>query len=212
MHYTVYKTTNNIDGKVYIGCHKTKDINDGYMGSGKYLKRAMEKHGLENFTKEILFNFDNSKEMFDKEKELVTLDFISETNTYNLKMGGMGGWDHENYDSEKQRKKCLKGNERQRWLAENDPEWKKRRAENSSKTFKRLHAEGKIRYDTFTGKTHTAEARKKIGAATSKCQTGSGNSQYGTMCIHNPTLKQNRRIKRTEKLPEGWVKGAKYKW
>lgn len=57
MHYLIYKVTNNINGKIYIGCHKTEDIEDSYMGSGKYLKRAIEKNGLENFTKEILYDF-----------------------------------------------------------------------------------------------------------------------------------------------------------
>ena len=52
--YIVYKITNQINGKFYIGVHATSDVNDGYMGSGKYLKRAQNKHGIENFTKEIL--------------------------------------------------------------------------------------------------------------------------------------------------------------
>lgn len=43
MFYTVYKITNQIDGKIYIGSHKTLDLNDSYMGSGKYLRHAQEK-------------------------------------------------------------------------------------------------------------------------------------------------------------------------
>jgi len=66
------------------------------MGSGKYLKRAINKHGLESFDKELLFVFDNPGEMFAKEAELVNEDFLAEENTYNLRVGGMGGWDHVN--------------------------------------------------------------------------------------------------------------------
>ena len=86
MHYTIYKITNKINGKTYIGKHQTTDLNDGYMGSGKLLKKVIEKYGLENFTKEILFDFNNEAEMNSKEAELVV---VSEE-TYNLCPGGHG--------------------------------------------------------------------------------------------------------------------------
>lgn len=92
MFYTVYKTINIVNGRFYIGKHKTKDINDSYLGSGKLLKQAIKKYGKQSFRKEILFVFDNEDEMNNKERELVTLSESS----YNLCEGGNGGFGYIN--------------------------------------------------------------------------------------------------------------------
>ena len=62
-HYLVYKTTNLVNGKIYIGQHQTYDLNDGYLGSGILLRRAIEKYGEENFKREILFECSSVEEM-----------------------------------------------------------------------------------------------------------------------------------------------------
>ena len=96
MHYIIYKTTNKINGKIYIGKHQTKDLNDRYMGSGKHFRHAIAKYGIENFTKEILFQFDSEDEMNSKEAELVTEEFCLREDTYNICVGGKGGFGYIN--------------------------------------------------------------------------------------------------------------------
>ena len=92
--YTVYKVTNNINNKTYIGVHKTDIINDSYMGSGIAIKNAILKYGKENFTKEILLVTEDKHQAYSFEKEL-TLNF-NEGNNYNMKLGGVGGFTPEN--------------------------------------------------------------------------------------------------------------------
>lgn len=91
MKYTIYQITNTLNGKIYIGKHQTKNINDGYFGSGVALRNAVKKYGKEHFVKEILFVFDSEKEMNAKERELITEEFVNRADTYNLGVGGEGG-------------------------------------------------------------------------------------------------------------------------
>jgi len=96
MFYYLYQIRNNVNGKIYIGVHKTNDLNDGYMGSGKRLHDAYKHHGIENFTKTILEEFNNSDEMYAREKQIVTEEFLNRNDTYNLRRGGTGGFDFIN--------------------------------------------------------------------------------------------------------------------
>ena len=92
MHYLIYKITNKINGKFYIGKHKTSKIDDAYFGSGKHLKNAIEKYGAQNFVFEILIDLNNYEEMTLLERMVVNEDFISRCDTYNEHLGGDGGF------------------------------------------------------------------------------------------------------------------------
>lgn len=94
MYFTVYKTTNLLNGKFYVGMHKTSNIDDEYLGSGKVLLNAIKKYGKENFKKEVLFVFDNEEDMKEKEKEIVTEEFLKNNDVYNLCEGGKGGFSY----------------------------------------------------------------------------------------------------------------------
>lgn len=86
-HY-FYKITNVVNNKFYYGVHNTTDIDDGYMGSGYALKKAIVKYGIENFKKEIIKFFDTEEDAFLYEKEIVNENLIKDENCYNIQLGG----------------------------------------------------------------------------------------------------------------------------
>ena len=217
MFYTVYKITNLVNEKIYVGVHKTKDLNDEYMGSGNLIKKAIEKYEIENFKKEYISIFDNAEDMFKMESELVNEDFLERTDVYNLKSGGFGGWDYVNKYGNPNRTfsmDCiLKGVESRKWLFENDEDWLKRLKKTISIAVNEYYLNGGI--NGFSGKRHTEETKRKMGEANSKHQSGKGNSQYGTMWIYNLELKENKKIKKDEFSSweqDGCLKGRKMKF
>lgn len=152
MYYTIYKITNLTNNYMYVGYHATNNLEDDYAGSGKIIKHAIQKYGLENFKKEILYVFPSKQEALLKEREIVNENFIKREDTYNIKLGGEGGWDH----------------------TYNDPKTSNKRKEAIKESFKNGISNGwqlskeqriKIGKSAFKGKTHTKEARKKIGDA-----------------------------------------------
>lgn len=201
MFYTIYKITNVINGKVYIGKHQTNNIDDGYMGSGKLIQRAIEKYGVENFEKEIIFKFSTENEMNDKEAELVTEEFCNREDTYNLCPGGHGGFGYiranklnvspftENKILHK--KAASKGARTTLNLLKND-----------STVRDRWLSSLKDRSPPFKGKSHTEETKAKMKKPKNQ---GSRNSQFGTMWITNGT--ESKKIKKVDVIPEGWYKG-----
>lgn len=92
--YTVYRITNRLNGKYYIGVHKTGYPNDSYFGSGLAILAAIKKYGKQNFVKAVLFVFDNAEDAYNKEIEL-TNDF-HKFDTYNMRRGGVGGFTRDN--------------------------------------------------------------------------------------------------------------------
>ena len=228
MHYTIYKVTNQINGKFYIGSHKTKDLNDKYMGSGKYLKHAQEKYGMENFKKEILFVFDTPEEMYAKEAEIVNADFLAEENTYNLKIGGFGGFDYLNdpsryknptHSPEHTKRAGLKFAAR----LKEDKEFALLLSEKRSSEIKKQYSDG-LRENVFNAEfnkemqkraqTDTAKLKRAMTMSERNFQQGKNNSQFGTTWIWHELI-GNKKINKTlltEYIEQGWVKTYKPKF
>ena len=86
----IYKTTNLINNKIYIGQDKNNDPN--YLGSGDLIKRAIKKYGRENFLKEILCICNTIDELNDKERFYINkYSSINKKIGYNIAVGGTNG-------------------------------------------------------------------------------------------------------------------------
>jgi hypothetical protein len=220
-HY-VYCIENLINKKVYVGKHSTDDMNDGYMGSGKLISRAIKKYSLENFRKYILVICESEEQACFFEKEIVNEEFVKDKNTYNLVLGGRGSWYRANqlFTSEDRRRNGSIGGKIFSNKIKSDPIMKELFSEKITKslisrwkneTYREKHRLDRI----WTGKRHTEEAKRKIGKANSVHQTGQGNSQFGTVWINNPLLKMSKKVKKDELeswLEKGWIKGRRCKW
>jgi hypothetical protein len=89
----IYKTTNLINGKIYVGQHVQHDTSefDGYLGSGLLIKYSINKYGKENFIREIIEVLSNPELL--NEREIFWIDQLSATDLsigYNLTKGGDG--------------------------------------------------------------------------------------------------------------------------
>lgn len=202
MFYTVYKTTNKINGKFYIGCHKTEDLDDEYMGSGTILKRAFKKYGIKNFEKQILHVFDSAEEMFQKEKELV---YIGEE-TYNIKEGGSGGWDYINKFNLRPTKNQQIENGKKGYaivMAKYSKEYMDQRRKENAKAASKKNFGNKY----WLGKKHKKDTKQKMREKAA-LRIGEKNSSYGSCWIFNEI--ENKKIKKDsldEWLKLGYKKG-----
>lgn len=220
MFYTIYQTTNKINGKIYVGKHKTSNLEDGYIGSGLLLWRAIDKYGIENFEKKILFFCESEDAMNAKEAEIVDEDFVARTDTYNIALGGSGGWYHCNGELTHNNKH---NHRRVGFLQYMDKginpwkEWWNNASDEEIKEWCLKVSKGvKKHIDEFgswwVGKHHKESTKEKMRAykAAFHPQAGSKNSQYGHHWWKDPNDKtKSLSIKEGDPVPEGWIRG---KW
>jgi group I intron endonuclease len=204
-YHFVYKTTNLLNNKFYVGMHSTTNLNDGYIGSGTNLRFAIRKYGPNNFKFEILEWCINREELIKREKEIINENFLNDPNCYNLKPGGTGGFNNPTHQY-----KCSKAaGIKHREMLKSDPNYRKKISLSRIASNEKNHKNGKLKsiQDSYSwlGKKHNEETKKKIGEKNSISQKGNKNSQFGTKWITNGY--ENKKIKKTEPLPLNWVYG-----
>lgn len=220
MFYYVYKITNQINGKFYIGAHSTKNLDDGYMGSGKRIKYAIEKYGIENFNKEILKFYDTKVEMYLAEKELVELG----NHSYNLVEGG-GGIDPLNskmFDNSAHKIDHINKMNAARKEKMDDVFFRKQYSKKMSESIKnsekanlklvhKLIKEGKLspkEYGLFTkGSKHSDSTKKKIKESTTgKINLGNGYSNKPVYDEFGNLFESRRKLAAFYKINEETVR------
>lgn len=163
----IYKTTNLINRKIYIGQHITDNLEDNYIGCGldnpnyiagtSIFQRAVKKYGFENFRREILEFVEKVEELSEREKF-----WIREHNSmnleigYNMTKGGDGGDTFTNNPNKELIRKRF--SEIQRNQSE---ETKKKRAD-SHRGMKRPEETGKKISIANKDRVITTETRLKI--------------------------------------------------
>lgn len=118
MLHLLYKITNIVNERFYVGIHSTKNRDDGYFGSGKRIKNEILKYGIQNFDKEIIAEFPNREELLLAEMELVDEELLANPKCLNLKCGGEGGWEFVNINNLNSRKGAKVSEETKKKLSE----------------------------------------------------------------------------------------------
>ena len=201
--YCIYRITNLINGKTYIGQHKYKKLDDYYMGSGVYLKKAKKKYGIENFKKEILeFNIPTVELANDWEQMYILFERAKGKAEYNIADGGAGhgGWNKGIPCSEETKRKLSEAN-KGRKLSE---ETRKKLSE--ARKGKKLSEETKRKMsEAMKGKHHTEEWKNKH----SEAMKGRNNPMFGKPCPNKGThwFNNGKICIRAEKCPEGFILG-----
>lgn len=173
--YTIYKITNLINQKMYIGKNTNKDpfkrwkdhlkvTKLGAERAGKrryqYLHRAMNKYGVENFAVEIIDECDENEKLNELESFYIQKFNTRAPNGYNLTDGGDGPI---GFKFSPEQKKLLNQKYKTKYIGSGNPFFGKKHSEETKKI---ISEKAKERYKTkpnpFLGKKHSPETIKKL--------------------------------------------------
>lgn len=205
-HY-IYKTTNVVNGKFYIGMHSTDKLDDDYIGSGKRLWNSINYHGRDYHVKEILEFCKDRKGLSDREREIVNEQLLTEGLCMNLIVGGQGG--DGGFKDEAHMKKCTKaGGDAHAEKMKNDEEYRTKIFDNLAIARKKafsLDRQGGKGISKGVGNIHSEETKKKMSESSKGQGSGESNSQYGKCWITNG--EENMKIFKGDNILEGWRLG-----
>ena len=183
LYHLIYKVTNIVNDKIYVGKHSTKNPYDNYLGSGIRISRAIKEYGKENFIKEIMYCFTNENDAFLKEEKVVTQEFVDRDDTYNMTVGGhgFGSGEANPMHNKETRDKVSKANS-----GENNPNFGKSPSKETRDKISKANAgENNGMYgmsgekNPMYGKHHTQETKDKMSKAKKGKYVGENSPNYG---------------------------------
>lgn len=228
----IYKITNNINKKIYIGQTVKERPTDRYSQHRylarhpeqekgiSYLHRAMKDYGVENFSFDVIEQIDNSF-LDEREKYWIEQYNCLSPNGYNLTTGGNGTPGFSRPQTIEEREKRQKSNkefyinhpeaieaqrERTKKLWENE-EYRKKVTESNRKFYSEHPDKFKGENNPFYGKHHTEESLKKIHAAANKRKLKIAQLDKDTLEI----IKIHDGVKDAERalnIGHGWISKA----
>ena len=239
MYGYIYKTTNLVNGKIYIGQHKSESFDEDYKGSGCLLWNAIRKYGWDNFKTEILVECNSIEEMNFEEIRLIS-EFNARDRSigYNITEGGSGflGVDCAHFGesngmygkkhSEESRRKMSESQKRReppteetrRKLSESH-----RRENLSESTLKKLSESSKRENRSEETMRKMSESHKRENLSEESLRHLS-EANVGRKWIHKGTenkfvtsedfekyINEGRLIKYRDEINEGWIEGMAYR-
>lgn len=155
--YAVYKATNTINNKSYIGVdsrwphRKSTHKNESKSTSKLYFHRALRKYGFDSFTWEVLYECESRADIMDAERFYIKLFNTFGENGYNSNIGG-GGMTGSNHTAASREKisKGKKNNPTRAWLGKSRDE----------ETKKKISEKNKLHIQTSEHKQRNSEAIK----------------------------------------------------
>jgi len=206
-YHFIYRTTNTVNNKFYVGMHSTDNLQDGYIGSGRRLWVSIRKYGKENHKFEILEYCLDRESLKQREKEIVNEQFLRNSLCLNLQPGGAGGFINEAHQL-----KCASAGGKvggrvsgKRSVLFMHKYWKEHPKEQSELGKRNVH---------FLNSKKAIEKKKRTFKKINY-QQGSKNSQYGKCWIFSDVEQKSIKIKNEDLnkwLKLGWQKGRKIKW
>ena len=157
-----------VNGKYYIGQHRTENLKDGYLGSGNVLKQAINKYGRKNFKREILEFCDSAEQLNETEIRWVTQELVEDENCYNMKTGGdqcceWGTKSRKKLSISKTGTKATnETKEKLRTIAINNNPFKGKKHTEETKQILREKCANFGEKNGFYGKKHSEETKNKI--------------------------------------------------